>query len=102
MRFHKARLSGLWGGSTTCLEFLKERGFKSLLFAGVNTDQCVLATIQDASNEGFDTILLKDDCGTTSPDFARQTAEYNCRKSWGFVSSCKALADGVTARESLN
>lgn len=99
LRFHKARLSGLWGGSTPCLEFLKQKGFKSLLFAGINTDQCVLATIQDASNQGFDTILLKDGCGTTSPDFARETAEYNCRKSWGFVSSCKTMADGVNAWE---
>ncbi|KAF2248733.1 isochorismatase family protein [Trematosphaeria pertusa] len=95
LRFHKARRSGLWGGSTPCVEFLKEKGIKALLFSGVNTDQCVLATIQDASNHGFDTVLLRDGCGTTSPDYARKTAEYNCRKSWGFVSSCKALSDGA-------
>ena len=94
--FHKARISGLWGASTPCLEYLREKGFKTLLFAGVNTDQCVLGTLQDASNHGFDTVLLKDGCGTTSPEYARQAVEMNCRKVWGFVSSCKALSDGVT------
>lgn len=38
---------------------MKEKGIKALLFAGVNTDQCVLATIQDASKHGFDTVLLR-------------------------------------------
>jgi hypothetical protein len=44
---------------------------------------------------GFDTILLKDGCGTSSPEYAAKMVEYNCRKSWGFVSSLKALESGV-------
>ncbi|KAH7028820.1 isochorismatase family protein [Microdochium trichocladiopsis] len=96
VRFHKQRLSGLWGDSQAPLEsFLRDRGIRTLLFAGVNTDQCVLATVQDASNKGFDTVLLRDGCGTTSPEFARQMVDYNCQKSWGFISTCDALADGV-------
>lgn len=95
VRFNKNRLSGFWGGSTPCTEYLKKKGITTLLFAGVNTDQCVLASLQDACNLGFDTILLKDGAGTTSPDFAKYMVEMNCRKSWGFVSSCQALADGV-------
>ena len=97
VRFHKDRLSGLWGGgdSTELEVFLERQGIKTLLFSGVNTDQCVLATVQDASNKGFDTVLLKDGCGTMSPDYAKQMVLLNCQKSWGFVSSCAALAQGA-------
>ncbi|KAM7206053.1 Isochorismatase-like protein [Naviculisporaceae sp. PSN 640] len=96
VRFHKCRISGLWGGKGPCLDYLKEKGIKTLLFSGVNTDQCVLASLQDACNMGYDTILIKDACGTDSPDYARQMVEYNCRKSWGFVSDSQALVDGVS------
>ena len=37
----KNRMSDMWGGSTMCEEFLDDHGIRSLLFAGVNTDQCV-------------------------------------------------------------
>lgn len=97
VRFHKERVSGLWGDAhSNKLEiFLRGKGITTLLFAGVNTDQCVLATIQDASNKGFDTVLLRDGCGTTSPEYARQMVDFNCQKSWGFNSSCEALSRGV-------
>lgn len=102
VRFHKSRLSGFWGGTTRCIEYLKEKGITTLLFSGVNTDQCVLASLQDACNLGFDTILLKDGCGTTSPEYATKMVEFNCRKSWGFVSSCQALENGMKRMEALN
>lgn len=95
VRFHKARLSGMWGSDTAVQDFLGKRSIRTLLFAGVNSDQCVLATLQDACNQGWDTILLKDGCGTTSPDFARKTVLYNCEKSWGFTSTCEDLAKGI-------
>lgn len=95
--FHKNRVSGFWGGSTPCLGYLREHGITTLLFAGVNTDQCVLGSLQDACNMGFDTVLLRDGCGTTSPGFATEMVEYNCRKSWGFLSDCKSLAEGVAS-----
>ena len=99
VRFHKSRLSGFWGGSSSCLEYLKENGITTLLFSGVNTDQCVLASLQDACNMGYDTILLKDACGTDSPEYTIKMVEYNCRKSWGFVSDCQALVDGAKSLE---
>ena len=37
----KNRMSGMWGGSTMCEEFLDDHGIRSLLFASVNTDQCL-------------------------------------------------------------
>jgi nicotinamidase-related amidase len=38
---HKNRMSGMWGPSTLCEEILEKEGIKTLLFTGVNTDQCV-------------------------------------------------------------
>lgn len=35
----KNRLSGLWGQTTPMEELLNDRGIKTLLFAGINTDQ---------------------------------------------------------------
>ena len=95
VRFHKTRLSGMWGESTSCTDFLEKRGIRTLLFTGVNTDQCVLATLQDACTKGWDTILLKDGCGSSSPPFTRDAVLYNCQKSWGFTSTCKELARGT-------
>ncbi|KAI1170883.1 isochorismatase family protein [Nemania sp. FL0916] len=92
---NKERMSGFWGPSPGLEAFLRKQGITTLLFTGVNTDQCVLATVQDASNTGFDTILLEDGCGTRSPDYARKTVHYNCQKGWGFISTCAALAHGV-------
>jgi nicotinamidase-related amidase len=93
--FHKNRISGMTHTMTDCTDFLHERGIRTLLFAGVNTDQCVLGTLQDASLKGFDTILLKDGCGTRTGDFAQKTCEINCSKTWGFAATCKDFADGV-------
>ncbi|KAG8420913.1 hypothetical protein J3458_002828 [Metarhizium acridum] len=55
VRFYRERLSGLWDPSSEMEVFLRKQGITTLLFTGVNTDKCVLATIQDASTKGFDT-----------------------------------------------
>jgi nicotinamidase-related amidase len=52
-------------------------------------------TLQDAHAKGFDTIILKDGCATNSPDFSQQSAEWNCYKAWGFLSSYEALTNAV-------
>ena len=57
---HKNRMSGLWGSSTPCTEYLEREGIKTLLFTGVNTDQCVAGSLQDAFTKGWDCILVKD------------------------------------------
>jgi nicotinamidase-related amidase len=42
----------------------------------------------DAAQQGYDTIMLKDACGTVSPKFARDMVEFNAPKAFGFQSSC--------------
>ena len=92
---HKNRMSGLWGSSTPCTDHLEKEGITTLLFAGVNTDQCVGGTLQDAFTKGWDCILMKDACGTTSPGFASECVEFNCARTWGFVTDCDKLEKGV-------
>ena len=92
---HKNRMSGLWGSTTPCTEYLEKEGIKTLLFAGVNTDQCVGGSLQDAFSKGWDCILVKDACGTTSPEFATDCVEFNCARTWGFVTDCNGLEKGV-------
>ncbi|KAI9726816.1 MAG: hypothetical protein M1828_000672 [Chrysothrix sp. TS-e1954] len=92
---HKNRMSGLWGGETPCTKYLEANGIRSLLFAGVNTDQCVGGSLQDAFTKGYDCFLLSDGCGTTSPDHSQQCVEFNSAKTWGFVLSCEDLAKGA-------
>jgi len=92
---HKNRMSGLWGASTPCTTFLEKEGIRTLLFAGVNTDQCVGGSLQDAFTKGWDCVLLSDGCGTTSPEFAKECVEFNAARTWGFVTDCASLEKGV-------
>lgn len=92
---HKNRMSGLWGSGTPCTDFLEKEEIRTLLFAGVNTDQCVAGSLQDAFSKGWDCILLKNACGTTSPTFAKDCIEFNSARTWGFVSDCDSLLEGV-------
>ena len=94
---HKNRMSGLWGSSTPCTDYLEREGIQTVLFAGVNTDQCVAGSLQDAFSNGWDCVLLRDGCGTTSPDFAAKGVEFNCARTWGFVTDCSHLEQGVHA-----
>lgn len=95
VRFHKARVSGFSDPALPIVAFLRGRGITTLLFAGVNTDQCVYGSLTDAVSLGFDGVLLRDGCATGSPDFAREMVEFECRRAWGFVSSCEALREAV-------
>jgi nicotinamidase-related amidase len=88
---YKNRMSGLWGASTELEELLKREGITTLLFAGVNTDQCVGGTLMDAFSKGYDCILLRDGVATSSPASASEAWEYNCMNCWGFVTSCEVL-----------
>jgi nicotinamidase-related amidase len=79
----KYRMSGFYD---TCLDsVLRNLDVKTLLFAGVNADQCVLATLMDANFLGYDCIFLQDCCATTSPIFCWEATIYNIRQCFGFT-----------------
>jgi len=96
---HKNRMSGFWGPNTPGTEFLEKEGITTLIFAGVNTDQCVLGSLQDAMTRGWDCLMLNDGCATTSPTHAQECVEYNVGRSWGFAFNCKDFAEGVERME---
>lgn len=89
--FHKNRMSGLWGSGSELESFLQQEGISTLLFAGVNTDQCVGSTLTDGFSKGYDCILLRDGVGTGTPFGASEVWEWNVTNCWGFVSTCEAL-----------
>ncbi|GAA5237048.1 isochorismatase family protein [Verticiella sediminum] len=89
----KYRMSGFW--DTPLDSILRNLGVQTLLFAGVNADQCVLCTLQDANFLGYDCILLEDCSATTSPGYCMQATLYNTRQCFGFVATSEALAAGI-------
>lgn len=91
----KHRISGFW--DTPLDAILRNLDVTTLFFAGVNTDHCVLGTLMDASFHGYDTILLEDCTGTTSPDFCYQAALHNVRFCFGFTATAADFAAGVAA-----
>jgi nicotinamidase-related amidase len=79
----KHRISGFW--DTPLDAILRNLGVKTLLFAGVNADHCVLGTLMDANFHGYDTILIEDCTATSSPDFCLQATLFNVRFCFGFT-----------------
>lgn len=88
----KHRMSGFW--DTELDSVLRNFGVSTLLFAGVNADQCVLATLVDAACAGYDVVLLEDAAATTSPPFCWDATVYNVRQCFGFTAT---LADVAAA-----
>lgn len=89
----KYRMSGFW--DTPLDSILKNTGRTTLLFAGVNVDQCVMATLQDANFLGYDCILIKDCSATTSPDYCWLATLYNVKQCFGFVTNSTELLQAV-------
>jgi nicotinamidase-related amidase len=79
----KYRMSGFW--DTPLDSILRNLGKTTLFFAGVNADQCVLVTLQDANFLGYDCILVQDCSATTSPEYCWQATLYNVKQCFGFV-----------------
>ncbi|WP_051386613.1 cysteine hydrolase family protein [Bradyrhizobium sp. ARR65] len=79
----KYRMSGFQ--DTELDSILRNLAVTTLMFAGVNADQCVLCTLQDANFRGYDCLLLEDCAATTSPDYCMAATLYNVRQCFGFV-----------------
>jgi nicotinamidase-related amidase len=85
----KYRMSGFQ--DTELDSILRNLGVQTLLFAGVNADQCVLCTLQEANFRGYDCLLLDDCSATTSPDYCMTATLYNVRQCFGFVASSRDI-----------
>jgi nicotinamidase-related amidase len=91
----KYRMSGF--RDTPLDSILRTLGVKTVLFGGVNMDQCVLATLMDANFLGYDTLLLEDCSATTSPDFCTAATLYNVRQCFGFSLHSSAIHEALAA-----
>jgi ureidoacrylate peracid hydrolase len=89
----KYRMSGFF--DTGLDSVLRNLAVTTLLFAGVNSDQCVLATLSDAACIGYDVVLLEDCAATTSPAYCHDATVYNVAQCFGFVTTSDALMAGA-------
>ncbi len=95
IRVDKFRMSGFW--DTPLDSILRNLRVTSLMFAGVNLDQCVLCTLQDANFLGYDCILVEDCAATTSPDFCNAATLYNVKQCFGFVTASDKILTVIEA-----
>lgn len=95
IRVDKYRMSGFQ--DTPLDSILRNLKVTTLLFAGVNADQCVMCTLQDANFLGYDCVLLEDCTATTSPDYCMAATIYNVRQCFGFVTPSTELITGLAA-----
>lgn len=93
IKVDKYRISGFW--DTPLESILKNLGIRSILFAGVNTDQCVLHSLTDANFLGYGCVLLEDCCATSSPDFCTEATIWNVKKCFGFVCSSDDVVNAL-------
>ncbi len=91
----KHRISGFL--DTPLDSILRNLEARTLFFAGVNSDHCVLGTLMDACFLGYDTVMLEDCTATSSPDFCHQAAIHNVRFCFGFTTSSADWLAGTDA-----
>ena len=92
----KHRISGFW--DTPLDSILRNLDVSTLIFTGVNADHCVLGTLMDASFKGYDTIMVDDAVGTTSPDHCLQATLTNVRFCFGFTVTSNDVAAGLASQ----
>jgi len=97
LRVDKYRISGFW--DTPLDSILRNLCVRTILFAGVNTDQCVLCTLQDANFLGYGCVLVSDCCATTSPAFCTEATVFNVKKCFGFVTDSTAIVGALGAAD---
>lgn len=91
----KHRFSAFWDCETDAV--LRNLGVTTLLVCGVNLDQCVMTTLEDATFLGYDVILLEDCAATTSPDYCVQSVLYNVKLLFGFVARSTTYLQALDA-----
>lgn len=88
---HKSRFSGFW--HTELDAILRRLDITTLLFAGINTERCVMATLQDASFLGYNVLLMEEAVSTPSPEVSEQAALTLIRQLYGFTAYGCSLVD---------
>ncbi|THD44715.1 MAG: cysteine hydrolase [Bradyrhizobium sp.] len=95
IKVDKHRISGFW--DTPLDSILRNLGVRTILFAGCNTDQCVLHSLTDANFLGYGCVLVEDCCATSSPAFCTEATIWNVKKCFGFVCDSEAVLAALPA-----
>ena len=90
VRIEKVRMNGFIG--THLDQVLRTQGISTLFFTGVNVDQCVSTTMEEAYFRDYNCVLLEDGCATSSPDFCKQAVVFNTKQCWGFSTTTEKFA----------
>ena len=93
IKVDKHRISGFW--DTPLDSILRNLGTRTILFSGVNTDQCVLHSLTDANFLGYGCLLVEDCCSTNSPDYCTQATLFNVEQCFGFVTDSRRILAAV-------
>lgn len=94
---YKHRLSGFFDNELDSI--LRNRGIDTLLFAGINIDRCVFATLCDATFHGYGVVLAEDASATPSPAYVRDGVLYLVRLLYGATCLCADLATALNDRK---
>ena len=92
----KHRISGFWDSPLDSI--LRHRDIRTTAFLGVNSDECVFATLLDASFHGYDTIMIEDGTATSSPSSCHESALYQVRFCFGFTVTSQDWVSGLHER----
>ena len=96
IRVDKHRISGFW--DTPLDSILRNLGVRTILFAGCNTDQCVLHSLTDANFLGYGCVMVQDCCATSSPAFCTEATVWNVKKCFGFVTDSGSVLEALPRR----
>lgn len=96
VRIEKVRMNGFIG--THLDQVLRTQGISTLFLAGVNVDQCVASTMEEAYFRDYNCVLVEDACATSSPDYCRKSVVFNARQCWGFSLTTRQFANARALR----
>jgi biuret amidohydrolase len=85
--------------STELEHILIRRGIRNLVIMGVTTEVCVHTTFREASDRGFDNLLLEDCCAATVPALHQAAVEIirSPDSIFGTVTTSDKLIAGITS-----
>lgn len=89
----KLRYSGFYATELEAL--LRDLGVRTVVVAGVNTNNCVLHTCFDAHARDFGVVLLQDCCGSMNGEEYHRMGLAQVAASIGWLATVDELAEGL-------
>jgi len=95
----KPRYSGFF--NTALDSILRARGIRNLVFVGIATNVCVESTLRDGFFLEYFGIALKDACYQAGPQEAHESALYNIKTFFGWVSDTNSFIETFSSASTL-